>query len=96
MAADSNSYAKIKEMLQAQETFPFEYIHKAIGKNTALFLDSAAALEKRFPLLRRESVRASASQAHVSITWILSAQNADEVIDLLQASQGLQDLVMVL
>ena len=43
----SKDYSKIREMLEAQESFPFDYIHKVIGRNTPAFLDSVAALESR-------------------------------------------------
>ena len=83
-------------MLEAQESFPIDYMHKVIGRNTSAFLNSVAALEKRFPAIRREGVRQSASQGHVSVTWVLRAQNVDEVIALLQETEHLVDLVMVL
>ena len=83
-------------MLEAQESFPIDYVHKVIGRNTPAFLESVAALEARVPAVRREGTRQSASQAHISITWVLRAQTADEVIALLQETQALVDLVMVL
>lgn len=92
----SKDYSKIREMLEAQESFPFDYIHKVIGRNTPAFLDSVAALESRFPAVRRDSLRPSASQAHVSVTLVLRAADASEVIRLLEATEALVDLVMVL
>ncbi|MBU6376682.1 MAG: DUF493 family protein [Bdellovibrionales bacterium] len=89
-------FAKIRAMLEAQEQFPMDYLHKVIGRNTTLFTGSIERLERKLPALRREGIRQSASQNHVSVTWILRAQNADEIIALLQETQCLEDLVMVL
>jgi hypothetical protein len=89
-------YSKIREMLEAQESFPIDYIHKVIGRNTSAFLDSISRLESQFPALRRESLRASASQAHVSATLVLRAGSAAEVVLLLEATEAVKDLVIVL
>ena len=92
----AKDYSKIRDMLKAQETFPIDYIHKVIGRNTPAFLDSIAVLERKFPLLRRDLVRPSASQVHVAVTLILRASSEDEVIQLLEETEELVDLVMVL
>ena len=73
-----------------------EYVHKVIARNTPAFLDSLSALEGRFPLLRRGGMRPSASEVHLSVTLILHASTAEEVIRLLEATEELCDLVMVL
>lgn len=89
-------YSKIREMLEAQECFPIEYVHKVIGRNTAEFVASVERLEGRFSTLRRSAEKPSASNAHLSITLVLAAGNVDEVIALLEATEELDDLVMVL
>ena len=83
-------------MLEAQEQFPVEYMHKFIGKNSQAFLDSLAKLEGQIPKLKRQSLRASGSQIHLAVTYILPAESADEVILLLQETEKVIDLVMVL
>jgi hypothetical protein len=51
-----------------------------------------SALKEAFCL----SLRPSASQAHVSVTLVLRAADVSEVIRLLEATESLVDLVMVL
>jgi putative lipoic acid-binding regulatory protein len=92
----AHDYSKIRDMLEAQETFPIEYIHKVIGRNTAAFLSSLDRLEAQIPSVSRQVVRPSASNVHVSVTLVLRAENAGEVIRLLEATEKLDDLVMVL
>jgi len=92
----ANDYSKIRDLLEAQESFPIEYIHKVIGRNTAAFLASLDRLEAQIPAVRRQSVRPSASNVHLSVTFVLRAENAGEIISLLQATEKLDDLVIVL
>jgi len=92
----AKDYSKIRDLLEAQESFPIDYIHKVIGRNTAAFLQSMDRLEAQLPAVRRDTVRPSASQAHVSVTLVLRAESAADVIRLLEATEQLEDLVMVL
>jgi putative lipoic acid-binding regulatory protein len=92
----AKDYSKIRDLLEAQERFPIDYIHKVIGRNTAAFLQSVERLEAQLPAVRRDAVRPSASQVHVSVTLVLRAEKAADVIQLLEATELLEDLVMVL
>jgi len=89
-------YSKIREMLESQETFPLDYVHKLIGKNSAVFEESLKAFESRFPAMRRQFSRPSASGNHLAVTFLFRAQNVDEIIQILEASEQLPDLVMQL
>ncbi len=92
----SSQYDKLRELLIAQETFPFDYTHKFIGKNTAAFAQSVAALEAQFPKARRVTERRTADGKHISFTYIFNAASADEIIALLQATSLLNDLRVLL
>lgn len=92
----SGQYDKLRELLEAQETFPFQYTHKFIGRNTQAFLDSVSALEKQFPKARRVTERKSGDNQHLALTYTLEADSADDVISLLQATSLLNDLRVIL
>jgi putative lipoic acid-binding regulatory protein len=92
----ADTYAKLRALLEEQETFPYEYTHKFIGKNTKAFAVSVTALEQKFPKARRVSERHSGDQAHVALTYVLLADTPDDVIALLQATMLLDDLKIVL
>jgi putative lipoic acid-binding regulatory protein len=92
----AKDYSKIRDLLEAQERFPIDYIHKVIGRNTSAFLGSLDRLESQLPAVRRGTVRPSASQVHLAVTLILRAESAADVIRLLEATELLEDLVMVL
>ncbi len=92
----SSQYDKLRGLLESQETFPFDYTHKFIGRNTPSFFQSVAALEAQFPKARRVTERRSADDKHVSLTYLLNADNADEIIALLQATSLLNDLRVIL
>lgn len=96
MTHSSDAYARIRALLEAQETFPFDYTHKFIGRNTPAFQVSVAALEQKFPKARRVSERLSGDRVHIALTYVLSADHPDEVIALLQATMLVEDLKIVL
>ena len=91
-------YLKLKELLEAQETFPLDYIVKFIGKNTPLFASEVAGLESARPELKRQSRRESGQTAsHVAFTYTLAAApDADAIIDVLIDVSMLQDVLVVL
>lgn len=91
-------YLKLKELLEAQETFPLDYIVKFIGKNTQSFADDVSALEKARPALKLQSRRESGQTgSHVAYTYTLTAAaDADTIIDLLIDVSKLRDVLVVL
>ena len=89
-------YAKLRELLQEQETFPTKFLHKFVGRNTSAFQQAVETLERRFPSAKRQTSRTSAGQKHLALTYELAAQSADEIIELLEATHRLDDILIVL
>ena len=89
-------YQKLKELLEEQEQFPVQFTYKFIGRNSSRFLDSVKKLEQQFPALKHEGQRLSANQAHSSQTYSYNAPSAQAIIDVFQAIEKLDDILMVL
>ena len=89
-------YSKLLELLRTQETFPLEYTHKVIGAQTPEFEAGIQALLSRTPALRVSQRRSTGDQAHVSVTLVLTAQTAEEVILLVEASHDLPGIRVIL
>lgn len=96
MSKKPKDYSRLKELLVEQETFPLTYVHKFIGKNSPQFLQALALWEKKFSKARQISVRLSKGDAHAAVTYEFLADHVDEVIVLLEATDQLPDLIMVL
>lgn len=94
--ARTKDYTKLRALLEAQEAFPTEFIHKFIGKNTPEFALGVAELERKFPGLRLQHSRMSAGDAHVALTYVISAATVEEIIVVLQATDTIADLIYVL
>lgn len=92
----AQDYAKLKALLEAQETFPHRYTHKFIGKNSPRFAQSVERLQARFPNLMLETARLSKGEAHLALTFIIEAQTADDIIAVLEAMGDVEDLHLVL
>lgn len=91
-----NDYTRLKRLLEEQERFPLQYVHKFIGRNEPAFLSSVAELETRFPSLKRQSARHSKGGKHLALTYAFLAPDADAVVELLRATEGLEDLLVIL
>jgi hypothetical protein len=89
-------YTQLIELLRAQETFPTQYLHKFIGKNSPAFIRGVEGLEKRFGNIRQQSARMSKGDAHVAMTYVIDAADVDEIIVVLTATDELEDLLVVL
>lgn len=89
-------YEKIRLLLEEQETFPTTYTHKLIGKNTPRFAQCLASLEGKFPHLRRKTSRSTHSQGHLAITYVIEAETVDAIIEVLVATEQVEDLIIVL
>lgn len=89
-------FAKFRMLLNQNHEFPGPYLHKFIGKNSTIFLNSVADFEKKFIGLTRTGEKQSASGAHLSLTYEYIAANADEVIQLAVETHKINDLIYVL
>jgi putative lipoic acid-binding regulatory protein len=89
-------FAKFKELLEKEHQFPLQYIHKIIGKNSPIFLQSVAEFEKKHIGLKRTGEKKSASGEHVSLTYEYHAANADDVIALQVETQKINDLIYII
>lgn len=89
-------YSKLRELLVAQERFPLDYLHKFIGRNTREFAAGLADWIKGHPGASCQSDRLSANQGHRSLTFVFRAADVDALISMLQATDRIPDLVMVL
>jgi hypothetical protein len=87
-------YSKLRHLLEDQERFPLQFTHKFIGKNSPEFIASVALFEKRFPKLTRQLERQSGAGGHLALTYVLLADGPDEVIELLQATEQIQEFAL--
>jgi hypothetical protein len=92
---------RLKELLDL-ETYPMNYTHKFIGKNTKAFLRAIDELEENFPQLDRISARESqatqinADASYLALTYEFVANSSDEIIEVLEATSKLEDLKVIL
>lgn len=89
-------YAKLRILLVEQETFPTQYLHKFIGKNTPGFAEDVTQFEVRFPRARLQTARMSQGDGHVAMTYVLEAETVENIIDLLKATKLIRDLKYIL
>ena len=89
-------YQKFKILLNEHHQFPGPYLHKFIGKNSPLFLESVAEFEKKFIGLTRTSEKQSASGKHLSLTYEYQAASAEDVVELSVQSHKINDLIYIL
>ncbi|MGZ3709040.1 MAG: DUF493 family protein [Bdellovibrionota bacterium] len=96
MSGQMKDYTKLRELLE-KETYPLEYLHKFIGRNTPAFSKSVSELEAKFSSrLKRQGSRKSSGDHHLALTYVFSADSADQVIEMLKATDIVFDLLMVL
>jgi hypothetical protein len=91
----ASDYNKLHALLD-KETYPLAYTHKFIGRNTARFTTGVQALEAKFPKLTLQTARTSKGEAHLALTYEIVAENAGEIIEILEATGQLEDLHLVL
>jgi putative lipoic acid-binding regulatory protein len=89
-------YARLRELLEAQETFPTDFTHKFIGKNTKLFAKGVRDLQFAHPRLQLETARKSSGEKHLALTYVYRAESVDEIIEVLEAIHQIEDLHMIL
>lgn len=89
-------FEKFRALLESNFQFPCIYLHKFIGANSPIFKESVEDFEKKFIGLTRVSERLSASSKHLSLTYEYQAANPDDVVQLVMATNQLNDLVYVI
>lgn len=94
MSADP--FEKFRELLKSTYQFPCTYIHKFIGKNSPIFLQSVIDFESKFIGLTKTAVRMSASGNHMALTYDYLAGSPDEIIELTRETQKINDLIYIL
>ena len=92
----AEDYANLKTLLEKQETFPHQYMHKFIGRNTAAFTVSVQAWEAQQKRLKKKTERLSQGSNLIALTYIFEAHNADEIISLLQSTELIDDVQIIL
>ncbi len=80
----------------SRESFPVEYLHKVIGKNSFAFQQGLQVLEKKFPTLVRKVERKSSGAAHVAITFSMVASSSAEILSLRRETALVPDLTLIL
>ena len=89
-------FQKFRDLLDQNYQFPATYLHKFIGKNSPIFLESVQEFEKKFIGLVKTMERQSASGAHISLTYEYQAASADDVIELTIQTQHINDIIYIL
>jgi hypothetical protein len=92
----ARDYARLKELLQSQETFPHLFTYKFIGRNSPGFAAAVAGFEKNFPALKLEASRLSKGDGHVALTYKHTAGSAEEIVFVFEAIARLPDLLVIL
>lgn len=92
----AKDFTQLKALLEDQEEFPTNFIHKFIGRNSAAFREAIADLESRYPKMIRQTERLSSNEGHLSLTYHFEAESADEIIEVLSETQKLKDVLIVL
>jgi putative lipoic acid-binding regulatory protein len=92
----SKDYSRLKELLETQESFPLEFTYKFIGKNTPAFATGVGQFEKAYPKLKLQSSRMSKGDAHVALTYVITAGDADQIIQVFEAISRIPDLHVIL
>jgi putative lipoic acid-binding regulatory protein len=89
-------YAKLRSLLEEQETFPLSFTYKFIGFHTPAFHASVSRLERAYPALTHEMDRESSGGKHLAKTYRYEAPDARAIIEIFQSIEKLDDLVIVL
>ncbi len=89
-------FEKFRALLETNHEFPCVYTHKFIGAHSPIFKTSVEEFEKAFIGLTRVSERLSASGKHLSLTYDYQAANPEDVVQLMIATQKLNDLIYII
>jgi putative lipoic acid-binding regulatory protein len=89
-------FNRLKTLLEQQETFPFDFTLKFIGRNTDRFQKGLALFESAHPILRMQTRRESAKGNHLAMTYVFSARNADHIIATLEQVAKIDDVMVIL
>ncbi|MFL5813094.1 MAG: DUF493 family protein [Bdellovibrionia bacterium] len=92
----SEQFSRLKTLLEQQETFPFDFTLKFIGRNTDRFQKGLADFESAHPILRMLTRRESAKGNHLAMTYVFSARNADHIIATLEQVAKIDDVMVIL
>lgn len=92
---EEDRYARLREIL-ARETFPFSMTHKLIGVNSPAFEEGLKSFESSLPGIVRTAVRASGGNAHLAVTYELTANDVEGILALLDESARVPDLKYML
>ncbi len=89
-------FERLKALLEEQETFPHDFTIKFIGANSPAFLGGVRSLEARFPELKKQGERRSANDSNLALTYVLRAEDADEIIEVLKEVHRIPDVKVIL
>jgi len=92
----SEQFDRLKTLLEHQETFPFDFTLKFIGRNTDRFQQSVSRFESAHPVLRMQTRRESSKGNHLALTYVFSARNADHIIATLEQVAQIEDVMVIL
>ncbi len=92
----AKDYDALRKLLETEETYPFEYMHKFTGRDTPAFRESLARFEARFPKLKKQGERPSGSGTYAAVTYLFHAESAEQIIEMLKATGEVEDLILVL
>jgi putative lipoic acid-binding regulatory protein len=87
---------RLRETLLETESFPLKYTHKIIGKNSERFRISVAQCTSPFENASCTQERTSQNGNHVSLTFEVQAETADHVVEFIQATLQIEDLILSL
>lgn len=88
-------YEKLRSLLQKEE-FPLEFTVKFIGRNSGRFQAGVQLFEAEYSHAKKTCSRESAQGAHLALTYVYTASDADSVIDILKRVARIEDLQVIL
>ena len=92
----SEQFSRLKSLLEQQETFPFDFTLKFIGRNSDRFQKGISRFENDHPVLRVQSRRESSNGNHLAMTYVFSARNAEHIIATLEQVAKIEDVMVIL
>lgn len=92
----TEQFRRLKALLEEQETFPFDFTLKFIGRNTERFQKGLSDFESAHPILKMQTRRESAKGNHLAMTYTFLARNADHIIATLEQVAKIEDVMVIL
>ena len=89
-------YTKLKSLLKEDETFLLRFTYKFIGRNSPKFQAAIVKFEAQFPTLQAHGSRLSVNQNHLAVTYHFVAAAPEAIIEIFQAIEKTEDLLMML